>query len=131
MAATLYRRGMIMGGNTKPSLSPLLQPFAPLHKRALGVATALVAGGIVWLLTAILLLKGGAVVGPTLGLLSQFLYGYSVSWSGSLIGLAWGLAIGYVFGWSVAALRNGIFRLWLKIICWRAEIQNSNLLDHM
>ncbi len=130
-ATRQFALGFAMGGAAKPSLPPVLLPFAPLHKRAMGVAIGVVAGGVLWLATAILLLKGGYPVGPMLGLLGQFLYGYSVTWAGSFIGLLWGFVLGFVAGWCFAALRNGIFRLWLKLIYWRAEIDNSNILDHM
>jgi len=110
----------------------ILLPFVPLHKRALGVACGVVGGGGIWLITIILLLKGGSRVGPTLGLLNQFLVGYSVTWLGSFFGLAWGFALGFAFGWTFAALHNVIFRLWLYIMRSRAEReQYGDLLDRL
>jgi hypothetical protein len=103
-----------------------------MHKRAMGIALGIVAGGLLWLATAILLLKGGYPVGPNLWLLSQFLAGYSVTWPGAFIGLAWGFALGYIAGWSFAALRNLVFRSWLVIIRSRVEKeQYRDILDRL
>jgi hypothetical protein len=117
-------------GTEKIEVSPILLPFAPMHKRAMGIAVGVVAGALLWFATAILLLKGGYPVGPNLWLLSQFLFGYSVTWVGAFIGLAWGLALGYVAGWSFAALRNLVFRAWLVMIRSRVEKeQYRDILD--
>jgi hypothetical protein len=59
-----------------------------------------------FLATAILLLKGGEVVGPTLGLLDNYLIGYSVTWTGAFIGLFEAGVIGFVLGAIVAWTRN-------------------------
>jgi hypothetical protein len=125
--------GELVGGKEQVSLSPILLPFAPMLKRAMGVACGLVLGGLIWLATATVVLRfGRAPVWPNLGLLSQFFWGYRVTWLGSFIGLAWGFAIGYVFGWSFAALHNVTFRLWLALVRLRAEKeQYSNLLDRL
>ena len=53
---------------------------------------------LLWLATAILLWRGGANIGPHLGLLGVFLPGYTVTWSGSWIGLFWGFVIGALAG---------------------------------
>ena len=86
----------------------LLQVFARLDAVAFGVALGVVSGVLVFGGTAILLLKGGAAVGPHLSLLSQYLPGYSVTWQGSLIGLAEGSVAGFVTGWAIAFLRNSV-----------------------
>ncbi len=98
----------------------------------MGFATGIVAGVLLWLTTVILLLKGGYPVGPNLWLLSQFLVGYSVTWTGAFIGLAWGFAVGYVIGWGFAAVRNLVFRSWLIIIRSRVEKeQYRDILDRL
>jgi hypothetical protein len=122
--------GEVVGEQHK--VPPILLPFVPIHKRALGVACGVVAGAGIWLATAILLLKGGSQVGPTLELLNQYLVGYDVTWPGAFIGLAWGFALGFVFGWMFAALRNMTFRLWLYVIRSRAEREEyGDLLDRL
>ena len=125
--------GEIVDEKEEVSLSPILLPFAPMLKRAMGVACGVVLGGLIWVATAILVLRSGrGPVWPNLGLLSQFFWGYRVTWLGSFIGLAWGFAIGYVFGWTFAALHNVTFRLWLALVRFRAEKeQYSDLLDRL
>lgn len=72
----------------------------------MAVAFGLLGGAILWLSTAILLLRGGYNVGVNLSLLSVFFPGYSVTWSGAWIGLAWGFVSGALSGtvlyWSYA-----------------------------
>jgi len=47
-------------------------------------------------------------VGVHLQLLRHYFIGYSVSWSGSLIGLCYGALLGGVMGWSVGKIYNGV-----------------------
>jgi chromate transport protein ChrA len=60
-------------------------------------------------------------VGPTLGLLAQFLPGYSVTAAGSIIGLAYGALGGFVAGWSFAVIRNLTLLLSLSFLRRRAQ----------
>ncbi len=80
--------------------------FAKLDPVAMGTAVGTVSGTSLFIATIILLLKGGPVIGPTLALLNNVLLGFSVSFSGALIGLVeaciGGFLLGYVFAW----LRN-------------------------
>ena len=71
--------------------------------------------------TLILVVKGGTVIGPTLGLLGQYFPGYQVSVTGSFIGLAYGAASGYVGGWLFAFLRNAALFTSRAILYRRAE----------
>jgi protoporphyrinogen oxidase len=95
--------------------------FAKLDRLALGVAAAVVAGVGLWLATIALVLKGGAVVGPHLALLAQYLPGYAVSVRGSLIGLAYGAAGGFVVGWTFALFRNAAALAALVLVRRRLE----------
>lgn len=88
---------------------------------ALGAATGVVAGALLGLATLVLVWKGGPVVGPTLGLLAQFLPGYSVTAAGSLIGLAYGALGGFVAGWGFAVIRNLTLFLSLSFLRRRAQ----------
>jgi protoporphyrinogen oxidase len=88
---------------------------------ALGAATGVVAGALLCLATLVLVWKGGPVVGPTLGLLAQFLPGYSVTAAGSLIGLAYGALGGFVAGWGFAVIRNLTLFLSLSFLRRRAQ----------
>ncbi len=73
-----------------------------------GIAFGLVGGITLFLLTLWLVVKGGSVVGPHLGLLGQYLPGYSVTVGGSFVGFAYGLLIGFLFGAFIAVVYNGI-----------------------
>jgi len=88
----------------------IVRALAPLDPVALGVALGCVAGAGLWLATAVLLVKsgtlGGTVVGPNLGLLSQFLIGYTVTWKGAFIGALESGALGFAMGYAAAGLRN-------------------------
>ncbi|MBI2956063.1 MAG: hypothetical protein HYY26_02000 [Acidobacteria bacterium] len=113
---------------------PVLLAFAPLDKKALGMACGLVCGAVVFFATVFLLLTAepGREVGPRLGLLSQYFLGYSVTWGGSLVGLLWGFATGFVAGWFVALVRNVILALYLLVVRARADAeQYRDFLDHV
>jgi hypothetical protein len=77
-----------------------------LNATAQGIAVGLVAGLGLFVATNWLILKGGPVVGPNLGLLGQFLIGYRVSFAGSLVGLGYGVVGGFVIGYGVARIYN-------------------------
>src|SRR5689334_16109729 len=84
----------------------LLQAFARLDRRAFGAAVGVWFGAGTFGATIVLVLEGGSPVGPDLGLLSQYFIGYSVTWTGSLVGLLYGFVAGFCLGWFVAFLRN-------------------------
>jgi hypothetical protein len=64
------------------------------------------------------------------GLLSQYLYGYTVTVGGAFIGAAYGLVIGYLVGQLFARARNFWMAAYLRIVWWRAESRAaSDLLD--
>ncbi len=119
---TRVKDGMADNEN-QPLPAAVLQAFAPLHKSAMGVACGVVLGGIVFLMTAVLLLKGGEVVGPNLALLGQFFLDYSVTWPGAFIGLLWGFVAGFILGWGFALLRNLSIWIWLTVVRTRAEMK--------
>jgi hypothetical protein len=74
------------------------------------VVFAMLGGTALFVATAWLLIKGGENVGATLGLLGNYLPGYSVTWAGSLVGLLYGAAIGGAAGWSLARIYNRLAR---------------------
>jgi hypothetical protein len=95
--------------NRKPEPDEaLVSAVLRLNGRILGVALGLVGGFVIFAATNWLVMKGGDVVGPHLGLLSQFFIGYSVSFAGSFIGLAYGFIVGYVSGWIIAWVYNRV-----------------------
>jgi hypothetical protein len=104
--------------------------FAPVDKRAfgaaIGVASALIVAGV----TVLTLLRGDPWM--ALGLLSHFFAGYSLSWSGAIIGAAWAFVVGFIFGWLVAFTRNLTLAMSLFLMRSRVELdETSDFLDHI
>lgn len=90
-----------------PSVEVLLRhAFARYDPLALGVAVGVVAGLGLFLATAILLLRGGEPLGPTLSLLGNYLFGYRVSWPGALIGSVEAGVGGFALGYLIARQIN-------------------------
>jgi hypothetical protein len=58
--------------------------------------------------TAWLLLRGGTDVGKTLGLLSNYFPGYTVTWGGAFVGLVYGIVAGAVLGFGTAWIYNQV-----------------------
>lgn len=116
---------------TEPELDePLLLAFAPLHKRAFGLAIGIVAGLLIFVVTAYQVLvppEGGSTA-----LLAAYFRGYSVSWKGAFIGMAWGLGVGFVMGWFVAFVRNLVIATSVFITRTRQELRATrDFLDHI
>lgn len=110
---------------------PPVATFLPIHKRALGVAAGVVAALLVFLATALHLLLDPRP-GLPLELLAEYFRGYTVSWSGALIGAAWGGFVGFILGWFFAFLRNFIVAVMLLVVRSRAELSQTNdFLDHI
>jgi len=110
--------------------SPVLG-FQPLHKRAFGVATGTAAALVVFLATAVFLLRHPQPA-LDLDLLSQFLSWYSVSWKGALWGSLQAGVAGFVAGWFLAFTRNLVLAGMLFVGRTRAELeQNQDFLDHI
>ncbi len=95
--------------------------FLRLDRVAFGLSLGMTSATLLFLLTLALVLKGGDVVGPNLQLLSHYFPGYSVSVSGSMLGLAYGFATGFVAGWAFAFLRNAAVFLCIVTIHYRAK----------
>lgn len=95
--------------------------FPKLDRVAFGLSIGTVAGMLLFLMTLALVLKGGVVVGPNLQLLQQYFPGYTVTMSGSLLGLAYGFVSGFVGGWGFAFMRNVTVFLYTALIQSRAE----------
>jgi len=105
--------------------------FLPLHKRALGVAFGLVGGTLLFCATAFsLILLDGDPSG--LRLLSQYFYGYEVTWEGAFIGFFWAFVTSFVFAWFAAFVRNMVFATYIFIARTREELkQTRDFLDHI
>jgi hypothetical protein len=114
-----------------PVADVLTRVFAPLHKRALGLAVGSTAAAALFALTAfhILVVQDGPV---PLYLLGQYFYGYEVSWRGAVIGAWWSFVAGFAAGWFLAFLRNFTVATWMFLVKTRAELTHtSDFLDHI
>jgi hypothetical protein len=70
------------------------------------IVSGMIGGFALFAATVWLLIKGGPNVGQNLGLLRAYYPGYSVTWSGSLVGFFYGALTGAMIGWCVAWLYN-------------------------
>ena len=109
----------------------LAYAFAPIHKAALGVAVGLVSGLVILGVTVFHLILRPAD-GLNIALLSQYFYGYDVSWIGSAIGLCWGFGTGFVLGWFMAFVRNLVVSISVFALKTKADLQQTaDFLDHI
>ena len=104
--------------------------FARLDPLALGVAVGVISGLGVFVATAVPLLNSWPVLGTTLSLLRNYLFGFEVTWTGAFIGFLeaglWGFGLGY-FG---AELRNRGLKTYAQFMRWRGEADaRRELLD--
>jgi hypothetical protein len=81
-----------------------------LNARAWGIALGLLFGSGLFLATILLVVRGGAEVGPHLNLLGMFLPGYRVSVAGAFIGFAYLFVIGYAIGRLIGSVYNAMAR---------------------
>jgi hypothetical protein len=114
-----------------PVISAMLFAFAPLHKRAFGIATG-VAGALLmtWLTVAGMFMPAADEF--PLGLLGQYFRGYSVTWPGVLVGAVWGFVVAFVGGWFAAFCRNLALAISAFVIRTKAELDSTReFLDHI
>lgn len=118
--------------DTPPELeAQIVRAFAPLDKRALGIAFGVAAALLVATVTMLSLFADPGQRFP-LALLGQFFFGYTVSWTGVLLGALWAFATGFVWGWFLAFARNLMLSLWLLTVRVRADMVSSrDVLDHL
>ena len=101
-----------------------------MHSRALGGAIGVTAAAGLFLLTIVQLLADPT--GLPIGLLSQFFYGYSLTWAGACIGAAWAGAVGFLCGWLLGLTHNLTINAWVCLVRMRAELsQRRNFIDHL
>ncbi len=104
----------------------IVQSLAKVDSLALGVALGTVFAVGIFLVTNLLILKGGEKIGPNLALLGQFFPGYNVTFGGSLLGLLYGFVSGFALGWLIAVIRNIIIKIYLQIINVRQKMAAVN-----
>lgn len=115
-----------------PDETRLLLAFAPLHKAAFGAAIGTAAAFLMFLATAGVLVTGQADPVPLIGAFRAFFRGYTISWTGALVGALWAGGVGFVFGWFIAFCRNFVIAVSIFLIRTRAErAQVRDFLDHV
>ena len=87
----------------------------------LGLVSGLMFGLGIFVATNWLVLKGGSDVGAHLQLLSQYFFGYSVSFVGSFIGMIYGFVT-----WLCSGL---VYSLYLQLCALAAEDRSDVLAD--
>jgi hypothetical protein len=105
--------------------------FAPLHKRAFGIAVGTACALFTFAVTAVHVLFDipGAI---RIELLRAYFLGYEVSWLGALIGTVWAFWVGFIGGWFVAFCRNLVIAINMFMTRTRAELnQTREFLDHI
>jgi hypothetical protein len=121
------RRVVFAGAATEPReedldlVNVLRAAFARLDPVALGLAVGIVCGFGLFFSTAVLLLKGGDIVGPKLALLQHYLIGYRVTWTGALVGLIEAAVVGYAIGCVCAWFHNTLINGYIFLIRRIAE----------
>jgi hypothetical protein len=84
------------------------EAVARLRASVMAIVFGLTAGTGLFVATAWLVIRGGPQVGATLGLLRNYLPGYSVTWPGAFIGFIYAAVLGGIVGWVVAFIYNQI-----------------------
>ena len=106
------------------------QVFATYDSVALGTAVGLVAGVLIFLATAILLIKGGDPIGPNLSLLGHYFLGYEISVTGAVLGLVEAGLGGFGFGVVLASMINGVIARERRQLLNRVEgMRSMNLFE--
>ena len=126
-----YHEEVRGAGRTAPEMGPveeeLTRVFMRIDRVALGLAAGAVGGLGLFLATLVLVLRGGPVIGPTLGLLGQYFPGYSVTAWGSLVGLFYGYVSGFAARLVVrnATQRDNVYvpRCCLSLVAAAAHIR--------
>jgi hypothetical protein len=104
-----------------PRLVELLeQAFARYDPVALGTALGAVAGAGLFAASG-LLLRGGEGVGPTLGLLANYLPGFGMTWPRAALGALEVAGVGFALGVGLAHGLNALVTLQLRGLRRRLE----------
>jgi hypothetical protein len=82
-----------------------------MNEQGWGIAFGLLFGVGLFAATNWLVIKGGDVVGPHLGLLAVFFPGYRVTFLGSFVGFVYAFVVGYGFGRTVSTIYNRLIQM--------------------
>jgi hypothetical protein len=91
---------------TPPEEQAIQKVLVRMNEQAWGIAFGMLFGGGLFVATLVLVIKGGAVVGPHLSLLGIYFPGYSVSVLGAFIGFVYAFVLGYAVGRTIGTIYN-------------------------
>lgn len=83
-----------------------------MNEQGWGIAIGLLLGLALFAATITLVVKGGEVVGPHLGLLAVYFPGYSVTFLGAFVGFVYAFVLGYGIGRTVSVVYNRLIALY-------------------
>jgi len=113
-------------------LDLLIKAFARMDKFAFALAVGSASGLAIFVSTFWLILTGVDSRDPNFNLLGQYFIGYTVSLSGTLIGLGYCFLWGFIFGWLYAYLRNLSISVYLHRVKRQAESRSfKDFLDYI
>lgn len=92
----------------RKEIDELSRAVIKIQANVLAMVCAVIGGLGLFTMTAWLLIKNGPNVGAHLGLLGHYLIGYSVTWTGSVVGFFYGALIGGLMGWIIGKIYNGV-----------------------
>ena len=82
--------------------------FDRTSEQGWGLALGFLAAVLLFVATAVLVIRGGEDMGQHLNLLSVYLPGYRVSWAGAFVGAAYMFFLGYGAGRTIATIYNRV-----------------------
>ena len=86
----------------------IMRAVSRLKAAILALVLGLISGVGLFAMTAVLLIENGPNTGMHLRLLSNFFWGYTVTWKGAYIGFLWAFATGAIIGWLIGIIYNWI-----------------------
>lgn len=108
----------------------IMWAFAKLDLAAFVIASAIVTGTFLLLLTLLLVVKGappGMPVGPHLAALRAIFPGYTVTVPGALVGGLYAASLGACIGFVVAGIWNLAHALFLAFVRMRANLASYDM----
>ena len=87
---------------------------ARIQAGILALVGAILGGLGLFVMTAWLVIQDGPHTGAHLKLLSEYFFGYTVTWTGSIVGFFYGVLVGGLVGWTVGLLYNAVVGVRLR-----------------
>jgi hypothetical protein len=95
----------------RTELDLLSDAVVRMQAGVLALVFGMISGLGLFLMTIWLVIKDGPMVGLHLELLNNYFIGYSVTWTGSIVGFFYGALVGAIIGWAIGKIYNRIVGL--------------------